>query len=72
MLRKTLLPAMPLAVFACTTPALAEEPGRTAAEPFVATRHPATGRPALPGTQATPSPADGYGLFAGLFKRTQA
>jgi uncharacterized membrane-anchored protein len=63
MLRKTLLPAMLLAAFACSTPALAEESGHMTDEQFIATLHPVTGKVALPGAQATLDLADGYSFL---------
>ncbi|WP_130619162.1 DUF2167 domain-containing protein [Dyella amyloliquefaciens] len=63
MLRKMMLPVLWLAVFACTTPVLAEESGDMTAEQFVATLHPVTGPVTLPGAQATLNIADGYSFL---------
>jgi uncharacterized membrane-anchored protein len=63
MLRKMFVPALLLAAFVCTSPALAEESGHMTAEQFVATLHPVTGKVALPGAQATLDIADGYSFL---------
>jgi len=64
MFRKTLLPAALLAALVLTaTPALAEEANHTTAEQFVSTLHPATGKVAIPGAQASLNLADGYSFL---------
>lgn len=63
MFRKTLAPALLLAVFALAAPVRAAEPAHPTAEQFVASLHPVTGKVPLPGAQATLDIADGYSFL---------